>query len=158
MIVGVGRGICPCLLQTVVGKCLHEVIKVLIGIKHPLFLIIQTIETHVLLLPRTGCGGESVCLCGLHGNLTPLCGGVTACSIHWHTALVIFLTVAQDVLAHFSEVDIQVATISGGIGTVARIDEGVEQPELHILDVCLLEVVGVQLSHQSSPFLVRLGQ
>ena len=85
-------------------------------------------------------------------------GGIAARAIHRHTALIVFLSVAQYVLAYLAEVDIQVAAVFRRIGTVARINKGVEKPELHIFDVRLLKVVGVELAHHSRPFLLGHGQ
>ena len=85
-------------------------------------------------------------------------GGIAARAVHRHTALIVFLSVAQYVLAYLAEVDIQVAAVFRRIGTVARINKGVEKPELHIFDVRLLKVIGVELAHHSRPFLLGHGQ
>ena len=64
----------------------------------------------------------------------------------------------QDILAHLTQVDEQVAAIVAGIALVLGIDKGVQQPELDILDVGSLEVVGVQLAHHASPPVVGIVQ
>ena len=79
-------------------------------------------------------------------------------AIHRHTALIEFLSIAQDILAHLTEVEVEVACIVGGITLLTGIDEGVEHPELDILDVRLLEVGSFQLAHHTAPFRLWLAQ
>ena len=85
-----------------------------------------------------------------------MCGGVSRRSVRRHAALIEFLTVAEDVLAHFAEVDIEVATVVGRRSLLTGVDKGVEHPEFDVLDVGCLEVVGVQLSHHTAPMLLRI--
>ena len=41
---------------------------------------------------------------------------------------------------------------------LSGIDEGVEQPELHILNVSLLEVGGFESAHHATPLLLGIAQ
>ena len=41
---------------------------------------------------------------------------------------------------------------------LSGIDERIEHPELDILHVCLLEIVGIQLAHHSTPVAGRAGK
>ena len=75
------------------------------------FLIVQTIEAHILQFARAGSGGKGISLSGLHGNLTPLGGSVRVATIYRHTALVEFHAITQDILAHFTQIEIQITTI-----------------------------------------------
>ena len=145
----------PCRAHAVVHN--HVVEEVGIGRIAQLLVVRQTVESHVLLGSCTTGRGEGVGLCGLLGNLTPRCPAERSSTVDRHTTLVELLAVAQDILAHLTQVDEQVAAIVGSIALIAGIDEGVQQPELDILDVGSLEVVGVQLTHHSTPALIGVA-
>ena len=63
----------------------------------------------------------------------------------------------EHILTDLPKVDVEVACIVGGFSFLTGIDEGVEQPELDILDVGLFEVVGVELTHHTTPFRLWLA-
>ena len=152
MIVVVGRVALPCRPDAVVSHCLRKGTEVGIAVEGLLLSVGESVVAHVLFLACPSSGGEGVGLCCLYRNLSPLCCCHTVCSVNRHSALVEFLSVAQDVLAHFAEVYVEVASIERCVGLVAGVDERVEEPEFHILDVCRFEVVGVELAHHSRPF------
>ena len=122
------------------------------------FLVGQSVQSHVLLGAGSGGGGKGVGLRSLDGNLTPCRIGKRAGAIDGDSALIEFLAVAQDVLAHLAEVDVEVAAIVGGIALLVGIVEGVHEPELDILHVGSLEVVGVELAHHAAPPLQGIAQ
>ena len=82
--------------------------------------------------------------------------GVSLQSVDRHSALVELLAVAQDVLAHLAKVDVEVASIFRSLALATCIDEGVEHPELYVLHIGSLEVVGVELAHHATPMLLRI--
>ena len=124
--------------------------KGLIVAKAALFLIIKTIESHILQGTASSGGGKGIGFYRRGGNLSPLRGGIPAAAIDRHTALVEFLSVVEHILAHFPEVDIELAAIAA---VVASVGKGIHQPELNILYVGCFEVVGVQFAHHASPSL-----
>ena len=159
MVVVAGRVVAPGLQQRVVAHDgAHAVQPVGIGAKGALLLIGQTVESHILLLARAAGSGEGIGLSGLHGNLTPLCLLEGRGTIDGHSALVELLTVAQHILAHLAEVDIEVATMTTGCTVLTSVDEGVEHPELHIFYISLLKVGGLQLAHHAAPLLLGVLQ
>ena len=119
-----------------------------------LLFIVQTIESHVLQCPVAGVHKRIVLLRG-GGNLTPLGGGVSVAAVDGQAVFVEFLSVVQDVLAHFSEVDIEFTSIGA---VVACVGKGVHHPELYVLDVGHLEVVGVEFAHHAAPSHRWIGQ
>ena len=148
----------PCVADAVVGHGLCKLSEVGIAFKRLFFCVVESVVAHVLLLPCACCGGECIGLGGLDRYFTPLCGCKTAGAVYRHTAFVEFLSVAQYVLAHFTEVEVQVASKIRCVGAFASVDERVEEPEFHIFYICRLEVVGVELTHHASPFAVRVGK
>ena len=82
--------------------------------------------------------------------------GVSLRTVNRHTALVELLAVAQDVLAHLAKIDVEVASIFRSLTLTTGVDEGVEHPELYVLHVGSLEVVGVELAHHAAPMLLRI--
>ena len=161
MVVIAGRVVAPRLENAVVGDETTQCIEPLFIVSVLLLLsIVQTVQTYILLCPRTRRGGKGVCLCGLLWNLTPLGGGIAACTafLDRHATLIVFLAVAQDILRHLTEVKIKVTRIVGGIALLPDIDKGVEHPELDIFDVRLLEVGGFQFTHHTAPLRLRLAQ
>ena len=159
VVVVTGRVVAPGLDERVI---LHHraylVEPILIGTVGTFLVVIQTIETDVLQHTAAGGRGKGVGLRGLLGNLTPLRIAVGLTAIDGHTALVELLAVAQHVLRHFAEVDVEVASILGGSTVPTLVDEGVHQPELHIFYISLLEVGGLQLAHHAAPLLRRVHQ
>ena len=127
-------------------------------IRFPLLLlgIVESVHTYVLqgtcaLRCGKGIGGS-----GLIGHLAPLSCGVCLRSVDRHSALIELLAVTQDVLAHLAKVDVEVASIFRSLALATCIDEGVEHPELYVLHVGSLEVVGVELAHHAAPMLLRI--
>ena len=149
MVVVVGRVGSPHTAHAILD--IHLLQEVGIGREESLLFVVQAIETHILQGSRTTGRSKGVGLRSLHGNLTPLGLCERSRTTHRHAALIELLAVTQDVLADFAEVDIEVAAIAAGILLVVGIDEGVHQPELDILHVGLLEVVGVELTHHTTP-------
>ena len=123
-----------------------------------LFGIVESVESQILQGARPTGGGKSVGLGGLHGNLTPCRLREVGSTVDRHAAFVELLAVAQDILAHLTEVDVQVAAIVEGIALLIAVDEGVHEPELDVLDIGSLEVIGVQLAHHAAPPLLRIAQ
>ena len=74
VIVVAGRVVAPGLQHAVIGHDATDGVEPLLVIT-TLLLVVQAVESHVLQGARTAGRGEGVCLCGLGGNLTPLCGG-----------------------------------------------------------------------------------
>ena len=152
VIVIAGRVVAPRLHNTVVSHYRANAIQPLVvGTILLFFFIGQSVVARILLLARTCSGGKSVGLGGLYGYLSPLGGGKVLTTIHWHTALVEFLAVAQYILAHLAQVKVQVAGIIVSGTLLTGIDKRIEQPELDILDVGLLKIVGFYLSHHAAP-------
>ena len=160
MVVVVG-GVCsPCLEQAVVvgDDGAHLVEPFGVGSVGLLLGVGESVESHVLQLARAGGGCEGVSLCGLAWNLSPLCGLEAAGAVDGHTALVELLSVAQHVLADLAQVDVQFSAVARRCAVLTGVDEGVEQPELHIFYIRLLEVGGLQPSHHASPLRCRVLQ
>ena len=64
-------------------------------------------------------------------------------------------TIAQDILTHVSQVDIQITTFKRRIWVG---QEWVHQPELDILNIRLLKIRVVQLTHDTTPTRFWIGQ
>ena len=118
----------------------------------------ETIEADILQGTAATGGGEGIGHGALSRYLAPLGVGEAVAAIHWHAALIELLAVSEDVLAHLAQVDVEVAAIAIGIGLLTAIDEWVEEPELDVLHVGLLEVVGVESAHHATPVLQRVRQ
>lgn len=103
-------------------------------------------------------GGKGIGHGALCRNLTPLRIRKAIAAVHRHSTLIEFLAISQDVLAHLAQVDVEIATIIGSISLLSGIDERIEHPELDILHVGLLEIIGVQLTHHSAPVALRILQ
>ena len=131
-----------------VGEVVH------VGREQLLLLAAESVETHVL-LGAVGTGiVEGIHEAGGRGYAAPLGLHVAAGLLgHGHTVLVELLTVLEYILAHLAEVDVHVATT--GLGVV---DEGVEHPELDVLDVGTLKVGGRELAHDTAPALLGTAQ
>ena len=118
----------------------------------PFFVIIQSIQSHILACSCSALVVEGISHAGGVGDSSPQAFGIIgAIAIHGHSALEVFLAVLEYVLAHFAQVDVEVAAV------IARqllfIYKRIHHPELDILDVLCLEVRIVQLAHHASPFL-----
>ena len=149
----------PCLQERVVLHHGTNLIEPLGVCTKRTFLVVgQSIQAHILLLARAAGGGKGVGLRGLLGHLSPLCLHITRRTIYGHAALVELLAIAQHILAHLTQIDIQVAAVTGCGALLSGIDKGVEHPELDILDVRLLEVGDVQPAHHAAPFMCRVPQ
>ena len=66
-----------------------------------------------------------------------------------------FLSIAQDILAYISQVNVQVTTSKCSIRVGQK---WVHEPELNILNVGFLKIGIVQFAHDTAPTLVRVGQ
>ncbi len=157
MVVVVGRVGHPSLTDAVVSHR-HVAQEVGINSESPFLVIGQSVEANILQLTTATGSGKGIVLRGLHRNLTPLCLYELTGAIDRHAALVELITVTQDVLADLTQIDVEVTAILRGSTFLTGIDEGVEHPELDVLDVCLLKVVGVQLTHHTAPALRGIGQ
>ena len=131
-----------------VGQVVH------VGGEHALLLAAQTVEAHILLRtvgPRIVEGIHQACS---RRHAAPLRLRVGARHLRYgHTVLVEFLAVLQHILRHLTQVDVEVTAARLGV-----VDEGVQHPELDVLDVRTLEVRRRQLSHDTAPALLRIGQ
>ena len=114
----------------------------------------QSVESHVLFFACAFFVGERHGgACGAR-NVAPH-SGVEALSVGFvkrQSVLESLLAVAQDVLAHVSEVDVEVAAAEAFAVGEARVHE----PELYVLDVGALEVGVVEFAHYSAEVLLRL--
>ena len=65
-----------------------------------------------------------------------------------------FFTITQDILAHITQVNIQITSLKGWIWIS---QERIHQPKLHIFYVRLFEVCIVQFTHNTAPTLSWIG-
>ena len=120
-----------------------------------LFRRAQTVQTHILLLARACLVAERYHRTRRTRHVTPdrRIDTTLVLVAHRQTVLERFLAVAQDILAHVTQVDIQIAVVP-----VRVRQRRIHQPELDILDVRLLEIRVVQSPHDTAPTLLRRGQ
>ena len=155
VVVGVARGVG---LDALVGLGTHAALDVgevvHVGGERQLLLAAQSVETHVL-LGAVGAGVvEGIDEAGRRGHTAPLGLHVAALHVgHGHAVLVELLAVLEHVLAHLTKVDVHVATACFGV-----VDEGVEHPELDVLDVGALKVGRRELAHDTAPALLGIGE
>ena len=154
MIVVVGRVGIPGSPDTVVDTDAVEEV----GISRLLALLLvgQAVQTDILTGTRAAGSGKSIGLRRLDRYLTPGRTLERAGTVDGHATLVELLAVAQDILAHLAEIDVEVTAVVAGISLLRGIDKRVEQPELDILDVCRFKVVGIQLTHHTAPLSQRI--
>ena len=142
-----------------IGRVAHRSLNILqeslIVTVAALFLIRQTVETHVLTGTRTTGCGKRIGYSGSGRNLTPLRGSEGTAAVNGHAALIEFLTVTQHILTHFSQVNVEFTAITA---VAACIGKGIHHPELNVFNVGSLKVIGVQFTHHSAPSLLRIGQ
>ena len=114
MIVVVGRVGIPGSPDTVVDTDAVEEV----GISRLLafFLIGQSVQTDILTGTRAAGSGKSIGLRRLDRYLTPGRTLERAGTVDGHAALVELLAVAQDILAHLAEIDVEVTAVVAGIG------------------------------------------
>ena len=148
----------PCCSYTVIGNGVDHLIEDHIWFVCLLFCVGQSVQSHVLFLPCSRGGGKGVCLCGLHWYLTPLCILETAGTVYGHAALIEFLAVAQHILTHLTQIDIEVAAILIGVGLAVGVDKRVHEPELDVFDVRRLEVCVVEFAHNATPTALGIEQ
>ena len=125
--------------------------EALIGAKSTFFFIIESIESHILQSTCILGGSKSIGDRTRSRYLSPLCCRITLRTIYRHTTFVELLSVTKHVFRHFAKVQIEVSSILMCIGLPLGIDKRIQQPKFNILNVSLLKVIGVKLSHQSSP-------
>ncbi len=111
----------------------------------------KSVESHILQGTASARCGEGIGHRTLRRNLTPLCIGEAVAAIHRHSTLVKLLAIPQDILADLAQIDVEIAAIVGCVLLFAGIDKRIEHPELDILHVRLLKIVGIQLAHHSTP-------
>ena len=126
--------------------------EVLVAVEGLFLAIGQSIITYILQCACSFRCGEGIGLCGLRRYLTPLGIGESRRAVDGQTALIKLLAVLEHILRHLAEIDIEVAA-GGGLAFLFLVDERVEHPKLDILDVGLLEVVGVETPHHAAPVL-----
>ena len=80
-----------------------------------LFVIGQTIESHILQGTASARRGEGIGHGALRRNLTPLRIGEAVTAIHRHSAFIKLLAIPQDILTHLAQIDVEVAAIVGCI-------------------------------------------
>ena len=129
-----------------------------VGAEGALLLVGQTVQSDVLQLSRAAGRGEGIGLSGLHGNLAPLCLLEARRAVDGHAALIELLAVAEHVLRDLAQVDVQLAAVLRGGAVLTRIYIRIEHPELHVLDVSLLEVGRLQFAHHAAPAAGRILQ
>ena len=66
-----------------------------------------------------------------------------------------FLAIAQYILAHVTEVDVQFAVVVGRVLGIGQ--SRIHKPELDILDVRFLKVRIIQTTHHTSPTFLWIG-
>ena len=152
MVVIACRVVLPCRADAVVSNhATYGVEPLTIGTILTFLIVSETIESHILLAARTRGGSKGIGLRGLLGNLTPLGGGKSLTAINGHAALVELLAITQNVLAHLTQIKIEITAILGSRTVLTGIDKGIEHPKLNILDIGLFEVVGIDTSHHAAP-------
>ena len=152
MVVVAGRVLAPRLDEAVVlDDGADGVEPLLVSGVGLLFLVGQTVQADILLAAAARRGGKGVGLRGLLGNLAPLGVAESLGTVDGHATLVELLAVAQHVLRDLAEVDVEVAGVLRCGACLALVDEGVEEPKLHVFDVGLLKVGGLQLAHHAAP-------
>ena len=150
------RVVVPGRPHTVVDGYMAQEVR--IGGIAALLLVRQSVQSHVLLGTGSASSGKGVGLGGLDGNLTPSRIVKRIGTINGHSTLIELLAITQNILAHLAQVDVQITTIATGIALVLGIDKGVQQPELDILHISSLEIVGVELTHHTSPAILGVAQ
>ena len=134
---------------------LHLVEIVGIDAVCPLVGVSQTIETDVLLLPCAALVGERVDYRLLAWHASPHRFCVSGSIADRHAALVVFLSVLENVLADVAEVDVEVTAIAL---VILSVDERIHHPELDILHIGIFEVTLIDASHHAAPSLLRAVQ
>ena len=116
-------------------------------------LAVEAVETDILTCARASFIIERVGDAGAGGHASPYGRGVIGLVVvDGQSALVELLAILEHVLAYLTEVDVEFATVAL---VVARVDEGVEHPELDVFEVLRLEVGVVHLAHHAAPVLLR---
>ena len=64
----------------------------------------------------------------------------------------------EHIFGNLTQVQIEIASIIISVGFSIGIDERIKQPELYIFYICPFEIIGIKLSHQSSPMPFRIGK
>ena len=95
------------------GRHLGEV--VLISGVRALLLVGETIVSHILQRTCAARRSKGVGDGGLSRNLSPIGILEVRGAIDRHTALIEFLTILEHILAHFAQIDVEVAAILVGI-------------------------------------------
>ena len=121
-----------------------------------LFLFVgQTIVAHILQSPAAAGRCKGIGHRRLGRNLSPLGVLEVLGTIDRHSTFIEFLAIPKHILAHFTQVDIEIAA---PIAAVGIIDERIKEPELDVFDVSRLEITGIQLAHHTSPGVARSRQ
>ena len=158
MVVIVGRVVVDRIPYGSIHLALHLGEELLISFESSLFIIVQTVVAHILQSTATLCSSKGIGHGRLSRYLSPLSECEIVGTIHRHTTLIELLAIAQDIFRHLAKVDIEVATIFVGIRLLVAVDEWVHEPELQVFDVGLLKVVGIELTHHTTPMSSRVQQ
>ena len=158
VVVVVGSGVCGDAVEDLRRYlALDGCEEVAVGGKFALLGAGESVEADVLSCARASfiikCVGDAA---GAGGYASP--DGlleVARIVVHGQSALVELLAVAQHVLRHLAEVEVEFAAVAG---VAAGVEEGVEHPELDVLVVLRLEVGVLDLAHHASPFLLGVGE
>ena len=121
------------------------------------FIVVrQTVEANILQHTGSAAVIETVGK-RILGAYTSPCGfgKVLVVAVDRNTVFIALQTVFQNVFRYFAEVQIQVAAV---VVRILGVQEGTHKPELHVLDVRLLEVGVVHLAHNAAPATFRLQQ
>ena len=141
-----------------VHSSLHCREIILIACKLLFLFIIQSVEAKVLQFTTAARRGKGIIHRRLCRNFSPLCGGIRCRSIHRQTAFIELLAVVQHIFRHLSKVNVEVATILCSVASPVTVYKRVHKPELNILNIGCLKVVGVKLPHHTTPMLLWVKQ
>ena len=128
-----------------------------VGIKFELslFIIIKAIKADVLSRSCSCFVIESISHAATVRKTSPITIGIVLrISIDGHSALEILLSVLEDILRHFTKIEVKVAAMIAR--QVVLVDEGVHHPELYVFDVLSLEICIVEFAHHTAPSLFRM--
>ena len=121
-----------------------------------LFLIGEPVKAHVLLESFVRVVPEGIKEWSLRGHLAPYRSrNMRGAAIDGQSVLITQVTILENILAHLTQVEIQIAAIP--IAQIV-IHERVKQPELDILDAGLLEVGIDHHAHDTTPSFLGMKQ
>ena len=137
--------------------CLYRCQELCISRIGFLLLRSESVKAHILFVTGTAGRIEGISYRILCGHTPPnrfrvLC----RVFVNGETAFVEFLTIFEHIFTDFAQVEIQIAT--EGTAFIARFDEGVEHPELNVLNIRRFKVGCFQFAHHAAPTFLRIEQ